>query len=151
MSLSSESKSKVFRKRSGVRSVSHGGSRAGPQVWRKLGGTYSRWYNISQPKGGMCLGVRLAVFAPAKRLIPGKRGLCQQGSWTAVPRVAHMRAANFNFPSLKFSKRLRAFRGTKPFKIDGSTDLLPLLSRLIVLPVFGTEITCPARQMASVC
>ena len=76
MSLSSESKSKMFRKRSGVRSVSHGGSRAGPQVWRKLGGTYSRWYNISQPKGGMCLGAGLAVFVPyARSRIPWKGGL----------------------------------------------------------------------------
>ena len=142
----------MFRKRSGVRSVSHGGSRAGPQVWRKLGGTYSRWYNISQPKGGMCLGTGLAVFIPFwKPYTREKRPLLAGKLDCGTTRCTCMRASNFNFPSLKLSKRLRTFRGTKPFIIDGSNDLLSLLSRHIVLPVFGTERTCPARQMASIC
>lgn len=47
-----ESKSQRFGKRDCLRFIGHCWTRTGSQVWRKLGCTYSRWYNLSQSKGG---------------------------------------------------------------------------------------------------
>lgn len=47
-----ESKSQRFGKRDCLRFTGHCWTRTGSQVRRKLGCTYSRWYNVPQPKGG---------------------------------------------------------------------------------------------------